>query len=200
MHRITSFGLICVGVFGVALGAWPLLQYLYAEAFVAVGNQLVARTGPLEATYARAKAGGSTHDVELHIVHKEFKLQKSIFISSNRHGYLPTACVAGLVLATPLPLRRRFFALVWGTALVNAYAAIKLAAFPYVFSPHAPGSPPGALSEGIGKALWVVSATSAGWTIVPILIWLALCGSPIPQFSRRRAVTSECPPLAHGQD
>ncbi len=62
-----------------------------------------------------------------------------IHTNSQTFGYLPTAFLISLIVATPIPWSRRWRALVWGLVLVNALVLLKFVLWLfYAFSQNNP--------------------------------------------------------------
>lgn len=87
--------------------------------------------------------------------------------------YLPTAVLTGLVLASPIPWRRRGWALLWGILLVNAFVVVRLAVAImwgfrnvdlFVFGPF--------WNKAVDVAHDVISISTVTSCVVPALIWL----------------------------
>jgi len=88
-------------------------------------------------------------------------------------GWVPTAIVISLIVATRLPMRRRFSALAWGLLLINLYIAFCLRV--YLWDGTADLFDAGTLARSISGALsyTLVTQMGAGFAVA-VLIWLAV--------------------------
>ena len=98
--------------------------------------------------------------------------------SSRYTGYVPTAILIALVLATPIPWRRRAYALVLGVVLVSAFAALMVAAWIHgwfllqesiVRSEHSAGW--SLLARG-AMSLLEIDSYMGPYYVAPVLVWL----------------------------
>ena len=202
MQRLTTgaprFAVLAVLVFVGLSAIAHFAGRAYAEFFVSLGNAAVAigpsRTARFEVPVT--DPGKNDHrDIELHLVDRRLGLQKKVAISSHRHGVMPTAFLAALILATPLTWRRRMGVLAIGLVLLHAYLVLKFVFFPLAYAPLPEGTEKGLWTRTSAHLLWVVGATSAGWMMPPLLIWLLLCapallrqaGMPLRAFPRPAA-------------
>jgi hypothetical protein len=79
--------------------------------------------------------------------------------------------------------RRRLIIALWGLLAVQVYVAVKIVLLSVAYTARGGGS----LAQALQSLLWVLSATTLGWALVPALIWLALT---LAHPSARRALTS----------
>lgn len=88
-------------------------------------------------------------------------------------GWVPTALVISLILATKLPMRRRLTALAWGLLLINLYIAFCLRV--YLWDETADLFNTGSLARSVSGALsyTLVTQMGAGFAVA-VLIWLAV--------------------------
>src|SRR5262245_25372443 len=119
IHSITTpkaalrFVLCAFVVFAALLGLWPVVGPIYGRAFCAVGNGVTVEESSLRVRYEQANDGHGDHDAQL-IVNRPGEVGVRTYISSRGHGYLPTALLFALVIATPLPLKSRLQVAWWG--------------------------------------------------------------------------------------
>ncbi len=96
--------------------------------------------------------------------------------NSRMTGYLPTVEVIALILATTIPWRRRWRALLWGFVLVNGFIAMRLAiTLLHLFSGqwpwalYAPGPFWGRILDGTYE---VVGISPMLGFAAPVFIWI----------------------------
>ena len=174
--RVAGFFVRFLVVFVLLMAPWPGLQEAYGAGFRAVGNVLFVRFGSGGAVRFRAiSVVDPDRDMEL-VLRNRRNGAEYIFTGSARlQGYKPTVFVLALTLATPIPWRRRWRALLWGFLLVNGYVGFRvvvflLAAFSgdnslslFTFGP--------VVKSTLDYIHWVVVISFAGWLILPLPIW-----------------------------
>lgn len=140
-------------------------EWLFAD----FGTDGIVRFTPLE-------SAKDDKDTRVHLAKRGLPQSIDIAQSSRRTGYIPTAIVIALVLATPVPWSRRWRALCWGLAAVSSFVALRLATTllhwfsePYPFRLYEPGP----FWHKTISAVWelmVVAPTCS--FVVPPLIWV----------------------------
>ncbi len=98
-----------------------------------------------------------------------------VAIETGRVGYVPTALVIALVLATPMPWSRRLKSLVWAIVFVNLFVVVRVALLlTYSFAQDSPLQQ-FHLSALTGKVLAFtyefLFVSPTGTVLVPALIW-----------------------------
>jgi len=93
-----------------------------------------------------------------------------------RTGYVPTALVIALVIASPVTWKRRLWALVWGGLLVTAFAAGRFYLFAY-YRFSRPGELQtielGGFSDTVVSFLYEhLFVSPTGTVLVPVFVWL----------------------------
>ena len=89
-------------------------------------------------------------------------------------GYGPAVLITALILATPIPWRRRCVALCWGIPLVHGFAALQFALTLLLIGTQS-GVSLYVLSPFWHKALAVsvaISQNRTTWLVAPIPIWI----------------------------
>lgn len=177
--RSLRFFLVFVATFVVLLGAWGVLASSYGALFRAAGGAMALGSGPWAVKYSRQLDKNASHDTQVLLLNRQDSLKRTVDLSSRRMAYMPTALLIALTLATPVPWVRKGVSLLWGFIGVNVYIAIRLALVPSTYI-VAPGEES---RETVLAALeWILSGSSAGWTIVPLVIWVVVtltCGLPL---------------------
>ncbi len=107
---------------------WPGVREGYGVAFRAVGNQVFGSFGSQGIVKFRPLVPKKPkRDTEVYLRNRRQKTFWLMNYSSRYSGYLPTAAVIALILATPTPWSRRWRALLLGLFLVNGFVAIRVA-------------------------------------------------------------------------
>lgn len=160
-----------LAVFVTLMLCWPIVGGAYGGLFRSAGNAVVGLGSHGRVWFAKPEGSAGEHDTQLVIVDPSTRTQRQTDLSSRRHGYMPTALLVALALATPIAWRPRLWLLLWGLLGVQTYVGIKLLLLPVAY-----GADGGAWStaSAMRSLLWVLSATTVGWALVPVLIWLTL--------------------------
>jgi hypothetical protein len=112
-------------------------------------------------------------DVEMHMKNPGKPQRWHVEYSSRGWGYLPTAAIVALIVATPLPWSRRWIALAAGLVLVHIFIALRIAAL-LLYGMYWGGAIQ--LSEMQAKAAEVIlhgfSNSPVATFVVPVVIWL----------------------------
>lgn len=112
----------------VALSLWPPYMNAYRAGFRTCGNLLLGRFGSTARVEFTPADPTEDMDDTAGMITKLSPLpaKASMKIKSRHMGYLPTAFALALILATPVPWRRRAVALLWGFLLINGFVLAKL--------------------------------------------------------------------------
>ncbi len=172
VKALITFFFLFLLIFAGLLLLWSPLAVGYGWCFRIAGNGLVGGGSPNPVWFERAEKLTELHDVQVVVVDPRDHTKRSTPLSSYRHGYMPTAFILALTLATPIAWRRRFWSALWALFLVHNYIALKLVLFPVAYGGGESGtwSVPGVLRW----MFWVVGASSVGWMLVPLVIWAIL--------------------------
>ncbi len=150
---VARFALFVVVVYAVLTWLWPMFDRGYAAWFRSVGNVAFARLwcwpqarvdflnlyssdlvadinavlpGKLPAGFEPQKAMG-VRDTLLVLTNNDVPAVPGMMRTSSRiMGYVPTAVLVALAVATPLSLRRRGWVLLWGLVLVHVFVIFRL--------------------------------------------------------------------------
>jgi hypothetical protein len=124
-------------LYGLLIAPWPGLAGEYERLFRSGGQALFHDVGDLGRVSFRQISGGPAHQTKVLLTNKEqlrdakrFKtpfIVQPLIIDNREMGYLPTAILAALTLATPLPWRRRLLGFAAGILLINVFIALVLA-------------------------------------------------------------------------
>ncbi|MHC4092767.1 MAG: hypothetical protein ACYSVY_21255 [Planctomycetota bacterium] len=128
LRRIGRFLALVLVFYAVLMVPWPGLAGAYATVFRAAGELLFGSIGSQGwASLEPMVADEGTEDTAINLTHARVPGRAGqITISSRYTGYVPTAAVVALVLATPLDWRRKGRALLWSLVLVHVFIALRL--------------------------------------------------------------------------
>ncbi len=165
--------------FILLMAPWPALHDIYGSMFRTGCNVVLSRFGPHgEVRWSPLMVSDNQHDTELVLIDRQTRRARRVAGDSRLYGYLPTAYILCLILATPMPTRRRPWAIAGGLALVHLYVLFRLLVFLGVAFTGRFGPELYTLGPVSGKILdfvhWVVVVSFAGWLIVPLPIWLVV--------------------------
>jgi hypothetical protein len=171
------FFLRLIILYAVLVAPWPGLREGYAAAYRAACNWAFARFGSEGYVQFRPlPAGAGKMDSEIFLGNLRTHASRTAQHNIRLIGYLPTAEVIALVLATPLPWRRRAWALLWALLLVHALVAARVAvALLYGFSGDHPVAlwSPGPIWTALLSATYNVTVVWVSFAFVaPVFIWI----------------------------
>ncbi len=178
---LVSFFIKLVVVYALFLALWVGVSDWYPEKFQTIGSVVIRKA--IQATGSRwvvllnpMEDRVGRFDTSLAVLNKETRGLGQQAMSSLSIAYLPMAMTLSLILATPVPWKRRIIATILGSFLVSAW--ISLALFFMVLNAYC-GPPPlgmyaaGAwLTKPISFVTWVVSVSTVPQFVVPVFIWL----------------------------
>lgn len=127
-----KFFCLFVLVYGLLMAAWPAVGAVYSKFYRAGGEFLLGSFGH-GGIVRFSQPEDSKKDICIAVfnrdrVDKNGKMSGSQLNYSIRYGdYIHIAFLTALIVATPLPLRRRGWALVWGLILMHAIVAFRFA-------------------------------------------------------------------------
>jgi hypothetical protein len=154
----------------------------YVSVYCAAGNYVFGVFEPAARVRFTAAASGHEQagtDVAVELTNRRTGFSYSILTNSRFMGYVPTALVAALILATPLGWRRRGRALLWGLLAINAFIAVRLLLSVLTAlsgqSPLALFSPGPWLSACLRALFTLLVVSSAGAFVVPLIVWALAC-------------------------
>ncbi len=167
-----------VVVFGLLMIPWSGVRTAYASALRGSANLFLSWLGPV-GRCRFVPHPGSTGAMDTNIELTNLRTRETSIrprtIGSRHMGYIPTAFVAALMIATPVSLRRKTWALLWGLLAAHVFVMLRLA-ITVLRDFTLPGDmalfSPGPLTDTLIQIGFVVFAgTQIGGFIVPILIW-----------------------------
>ncbi len=163
-------------VYGLLVVPWPELKAGYASLYRAVATAVFGSLIPGGAVRFEPMLDPySKYDTDLHFLNTRSGARQRAAISTRDPAYFQTIFLVSLVLATPLPWRRRWWALVSGLTLVHGVIfCTVLVMLLYGFTrPQlallAPGPPWGSL---LSVAHRLAAGDTVGLLCVPVFIWI----------------------------
>ncbi|MFH1108530.1 MAG: hypothetical protein V1790_04930 [Planctomycetota bacterium] len=179
---ISAFLLKIVVIYALLWVPWPGVQRGYAGLFCYAGNLAFHVFGSAGRTRFRvldpSPANKNAVDWEIKLENIRTRAGGTFEQdrSTRKMGYLPAAFTASLVLATPIPWRRRLAAMVWAMPLITAFVGLQLTlrlvdAFsnPDVFNQFELGLWTKRL---LGILLKVVVMSPVTAFIAPVFVWI----------------------------
>ncbi len=173
--RIAGFVLRFALAYGALVLAWPLLAPAYRPLYCFQGNLLFQ--GDARAQFQAR--GEDELDIQIRLTSPKRPGSQGVMRNDSRYvGYLPTISLIALILATPIPWKRRRKALLAGLLLVSVFVSLRMA-LPVVreFSKESALQ----IYELGGFGTWVLGVAQrsllrapASWFVVPILIWIVV--------------------------
>lgn len=193
LRPIYFFVLKLATVYGLFLIPWPGAITAYRAAFCFGGNIFFRTLGGTGRVYLTPKeelvlteprpegrgrlTGGK--DVAVSLENIETRAVGMMEMNSRLMGYLPTSFTIALIIAAPVPWKRRAFALLWGTALISVFVGVLLGLrlvnvlsnsddmAVYAFGPFWKGM--------VVVLLKVLALSPVTAYIAPVVIWALVC-------------------------
>lgn len=178
VKQIVGFLARLLVFYGLLAFPWPGLREAYSAAYQAAGDAVFGSFGRdgVVRFEALPHVRGQM-DTEIVFGNRRTRpAPRAVRHSARLTGYLPTAEVLALILATPIPWSRKWKALLWGLVLVHGLVAIRvLIALLHHFS----GDHPCALYSP--SPFWMVALTrvykvTVVWVsftfVAPLFIWI----------------------------
>lgn len=106
-------------IYGALLIPWPGVLTTYRAGAAAAGNLFFSRIAKATLRFEPLPTPALDKDIELTMINPG-RGTATMYLNARRM-YLPTAFVASLILAAPIPARRKLIALAVGLALISAY-------------------------------------------------------------------------------
>jgi hypothetical protein len=124
-----GFLLRFVAIFGLLIAPWPGLNQAYSRYFQSLGQMVFNPAGETQRMVIFSPASGRIPGMDTRMVLENAALAdstgrglvESTEIDSRSIGWVPTALTVALVLATPIPWRRRLVALAGGLVLIHLF-------------------------------------------------------------------------------
>jgi hypothetical protein len=169
-------------IFLIFICPWPGLNEFYTKYFMALGTAFFSRDEGRQLVEFRSHElihGFSKLDVQMIVCNRELldssgkgQVRESEF-DARSIGYVPTALTFALVLATPLPLRRKISSLLYGAILINGLILLSLQVRIWDVSPDLSLLTLPPLLKTIVDDLDYTLLTQMGVSFsAPVLIWM----------------------------
>jgi hypothetical protein len=181
---ILGFLIRFVVVFGFLILPWPGWNEFYGQGFRALGNAVFAREDErwiLHFEAHRQTRGFSATDTRItvgnrHLVDSSSKgVITFLELNTRSVGWLPTALTIALIVATPVTWRRRWWALLWGVLLIQAFILFSVAVYIWNESTTVSLVTVSPLWKQIADALEYTLVFQMGASFsIPVLVWIAV--------------------------
>ena len=175
---IIGFLACFVVAYGLLMAPWPGVHETYRDLFSAGGEAVFRLIGPTGGVRLLSHDGGDPAATTIQVTHQEIGAEVSMGINSRQVGYLPTAVLVALVVATPLPWIRRLGNLAGGLLAVHAFIGVRLWTMilygAYRDISSAALSDPTLWDKTVAAVVLFVGVGQPISYIVPILIWALL--------------------------
>lgn len=124
-------------LYALLIAPWPGFNTAYGKYFRALGQTVFAREGDRRLLRFEAVPAELHHvlDTRIELANRDLVDHEGkgpvryMELDTRGVGWVPTALLLSLVLATPVPWRRRGWALLWGLLAVHAYILFSLAIY-----------------------------------------------------------------------
>jgi len=131
-RTIAAFFLKVILFYALLMVPWPGVREGYGYVYRACGNTFFRCFGSAGRVYfapiSPVPEGKDAKDTAVTLENIQTRgARGTMDMNSRLMGYLPTAFVAALILATPVPWPRRLWALLWGILLMSGFAGVELA-------------------------------------------------------------------------
>lgn len=127
-NSVLGFALRAIVIYGFLVAPWPGLRESYARGFRWTARVVYGHFGGDGiVTFHPLEDGNSRMDTQIRLGKRGVPYAGPTEYNTRIGGYLPTAAVIALILATPIPWSRRWLALVWGLVGVHAFLALRMA-------------------------------------------------------------------------
>jgi len=182
LKLVAAFFLKVIIFYALLMIPWPGVQQGYAGLFCHAGNLAFHVFGSAGRTRFRvldpppANKNAVDYEIKLENIRTRAGGTFDPDRSTRKMGYLPAAFAASLVLATPIPWRRRLAAIVWAMALMIAFVGLQLTL--HLFNAF---SNPDVLNQFelglwtkrlLGILLKVVVTSPVTAYIAPVFVWI----------------------------
>ncbi len=126
-RSIAAFVVKFLLIYGALAASWPLCGPAYAFFLRESGKVLFEAVGARNHAHIRAPTTpDGIHDIVLFVRDNAAGQAVEDIVSSWQIGFQPTSVFVGLVVATPVSMRRRIWALFAGLVMVHAFVLTRL--------------------------------------------------------------------------
>ena len=125
-RRIVGFFLRFLIVYAALMALWPAVRDIYGSVFRTGGKSLFGGfPASVQVRFEHLPDAEAMNDTRIWVRRSGLPKWRRFRVSSRHMGYLSTALLMGLLVATPLPWRRRTRAIIWGLLVVHGFIAIR---------------------------------------------------------------------------
>ncbi len=128
--QVAKFIVLVLIIYTLLAMPWPGVHQAYSAAYRVTADSVLGVSTSHFLVYVRPlreHEGEGDEDVKLGVWDRQIQRGQRVRLSTRLTGYLPTAEILALVLATSLPWSRKWKALLWGLIGVHAFIALRLA-------------------------------------------------------------------------
>lgn len=115
--QVAKFIVLVLVIYILLAVPWPGVRQAYSAAYRVTADWVLGVSTPHFLIYVRPlreDEGDGDADVKLGVWDRQVQSGQRVLLSTRLTGYLPTAEILALVLATSLPWSRKWKALLWG--------------------------------------------------------------------------------------
>jgi hypothetical protein len=169
-------------IYALLLLPWPGWDQLYSHYFRALGETAFSRDNDRRIILFEGQhieQDFSTLDIRMIMGNRDTVdssgrgLSIPIDLNTRSIGWVPTALTIALILATPVPWRRRGWALLWGLLLIHGFILFTLQSWIWNASPGISLSTLSPFWKEVADNLQYTLITQMGVSFsVPVLIWI----------------------------
>jgi hypothetical protein len=171
-RSIAAFAVKFLVIYGALAASWPLCRPAYAFFLRESGKVLFNAVGARNHVHIRAATvPDGMNDTVLSVRVTAAGKALKITISSWLIGFQPTSLLIALVVATPVSMRRRVWALFAGLVMVHAFVLARLTTF-VILAPVV--LPDTFWTKALRWSVFDFIHGPAVSCFVPVLIWLAV--------------------------
>lgn len=180
---VTFLALFLVVMVGLSV-AFRWIGPAYLAGYRLVGNIVIPGMGPncdvrFEFLPEDSQYRDRYRDTKLVLQHKITRVKRTKVLGARVTGYVPTVMLIALIVATPLPWRRRGRALLWGVAIMQGIVILRTALLVLYVVSH--DETLQAMKLGPTADYLVVSAFNAfvrstlSSYVLATLVWIGVC-------------------------
>ncbi len=126
-RTVLLFALKAAVLYALFVVHWPGITDGYRWMFRQAGNALFYRVGHASVVrFEKIDGGSEGKDTRVMLQNRRDGRAGALEIRSLYFGYRPTVFLAALILATPIPWRRRGRALAWGLICATLFVGLRL--------------------------------------------------------------------------
>lgn len=186
MLRNPIIGFLCrfALIYGLLILPWPGWNELYGDYFRALGQMAFSRDGEKRIVLFEPhelQHGFSSLNTRMTLGNRDLTDSSGngravmIDLDTRSIGWVPTALTVALILATPVPWRRRGWALLWGLLLIHGFILFSLQTWIWNESPGLSLTTLSPFWKEIVDDLEYTLVTQLGASFsVPVLIWIVV--------------------------